>query len=95
MRNYELTFIVPSDTPDDELQGVVAQVQGWIEETQGKVVNVDHWGRRRMAYSIAEYQEGHYVSLNLEMKPEATIEFERNLKLSGKVMRYLLIRADE
>ena len=95
MRNYELTFIVPSDLSEDDLNGVVTQVQGWVEGSQGKVTNVDHWGRRKLAYNIAEYREGYYVVLALEMEPQSLIEFERNLKLSDKVMRYLLIREGE
>lgn len=95
MRNYELTFIVPSDVTEDDLNGVVTQVQGWVEASEGKVSKVDHWGRRRLAYNIAEYREGHYVLLGLELNPDATFELERNLKLSDKVLRYLLIRLDE
>jgi small subunit ribosomal protein S6 len=95
MRNYELTFIVPSDVSDDDLNGVVTQVQGWVEGTQGKVTRVDHWGRRHLAYNISEYHEGHYVLLDLEMNPQATTELERNLKLSDKIIRHLLIRTDE
>jgi small subunit ribosomal protein S6 len=95
MRNYELTFIVPSDVTEEDLNGVVTQVQGWVEGTQGKVTKVDHWGRRRLAYNISEYREGHYVLLNLELEPQATTDLERNLKLSDKVMRYLLVRLDD
>jgi small subunit ribosomal protein S6 len=95
MRNYELTFIVPSDVTEDDLNGVVTQVQSWVEGIQGKVTKVDHWGRRRLAYNIAEYREGHYVLLNVELEPRTTTELERNLKLSDKVMRYLLVRLDD
>lgn len=95
MRNYDLTFVVPADVPEEEFNGVVTQIQSWVEETQGKVTKVDQWGRRRLAYSIGDAHEGHYVSLTLEINPQATSEIERNLKLSSKVIRYLLIRADE
>ena len=95
MRNYELTFIVPSDVNEEELNGVVTQIQGWVEGTQGKVNKVDHWGRRRLAYNIAEYREGFYVVLDLDLDPQSTLELERNLKLANQVMRHLLIRNDE
>jgi small subunit ribosomal protein S6 len=95
MRNYELTFIVPSDVTEDELNGVVTQVQGWVEGEQGKVTKVEHWGRRRLAYNISEYREGYYVLLGVELEPQGTFELERNLKLSDRVMRYLLIREGE
>jgi small subunit ribosomal protein S6 len=95
MRNYELTMIIPSDVNEEEVNGVLTQVQTWVEGTQGKVTNVDHWGRRRLAYNLAEYREGYYVLLNLELDPQTTTELERNLKLTERVMRHLLIRLDE
>ena len=95
MRNYELTFIVPADVNDEDMNGVVNQIQGWVEGSQGKVTKVDHWGRRRLAYNIAEYAEGNYILLNLELDPQSTTELERNLKLSGRVLRHLLIRTEE
>ena len=94
MRNYELTFIVPSDVNDEDMNGVVNQIQSWVEGSQGKVTKVDHWGRRRLAYNIAEYSEGNYILLNLELDPQATTELERNLKLSDRVLRHLLIRTE-
>jgi small subunit ribosomal protein S6 len=94
MRNYELTFILPSDVNDEDMNGVVNQIQGWVEGSQGKVTKVDHWGRRRLAYNIAEYTEGNYILLNLELDPQTTTELERNLKLSDKVLRHLLIRIE-
>ena len=94
MRNYELTFIVPADVNDEDMNGVVNQIQGWVEGSQGKVTKVDHWGRRRLAYNIAEYGEGNYILLNLELDPQATTELERNLKLSDRVLRHLLIRTE-
>ncbi len=95
MRRYDLTYIVPSDVDDEEIKNVMAQVVSWVEQAQGKVAQTDYWGRRRLAYNISEYQEGHYVSLDLEMAPDATTSLERNLKLSGKVIRYLLVRRDD
>ena len=94
MRNYELTFIVPTDVNDEDMNGVVNQIQSWVEGSQGKVTKVDHWGRRRLAYNIAEYTEGNYILLNLELDPQTTTELERNLKLSDRVLRHLLIRTE-
>lgn len=95
MRNYELTYIVASDVDEQEFNGVLAQVQKWVEDTQGKITKTDQWGRRRLAYSIAEYNEGYYVTHVLEMEPRTTAELERNLRLNERVLRHLLIRADE
>ncbi|HVO41438.1 MAG TPA: 30S ribosomal protein S6 [Aggregatilineales bacterium] len=94
MRNYELTIVVRSDVTEEDLSQVVTQIQGWVEGSGGKVVKIDHWGRRRLAYNIAEYREGYYVMLHLELDPRMTAELERNLKLSDRVIRHLLIHTD-
>jgi small subunit ribosomal protein S6 len=94
MRNYDLTFILPSDLPEDELTGTVALVRGWVEEQKGTINKVDPWGRKKFAYSIGEYNEGFYFSFDCDLNPQNAGELERNIKLSGKVLRYLLIRKD-
>jgi small subunit ribosomal protein S6 len=95
MRQYELTFIIASDVDEQEYNAALAQVQKWIEEAGGTVEHVDQWGRRKLAYNIGEYTEGFYVSFGAKMHPQATAELERNLRLFDKVIRHLLVRADE
>jgi small subunit ribosomal protein S6 len=95
MRNYELTVIIPSDVADDDVNGVVTTVQGWIEEQGGNVAEVKNWGRKHLAYPIADFREGTYVLFNTNLEAKGINEIERNLKLSQQVIRYLLIRADE
>lgn len=95
MREYELTFIVPSDIADDDVNGVVQTVTGYVEQGTGKVTEVNNWGRKHLAYPIKEYREGTYVLMKAELEAQALNELERSLKLSPQVIRYLLIRTDE
>jgi small subunit ribosomal protein S6 len=96
MRNpYELTFIVRNDPSDEVINGVISQVQAWVEaDNMGQVTKTDRWGRRRLAYEIDKQREGYYVCMTSEMDPVNMPELERNLKLSPNILRYLLIRAD-
>ncbi|CAG0999003.1 MAG: 30S ribosomal protein S6 [Anaerolinea sp.] len=94
MRPYELTFIVAPDADDQEFNTLVEQIKGWLTESGANVTKTDVWGRRHLAYPIRSFNEGFYVSLNFEMAPDATVQLERNLRLSQKVIRHLLIRAD-
>ena len=94
-RPYELTVIVRIDPSDEVMQAAITQVHTWVEENdQGKVVNADHWGRRRLAYEINKQREGYYICMQAEIEPAHINELERNLKLSSDILRYLLIRPD-
>ena len=95
MRNYEFTFIVHPDVEDEGIADATEKVRQLIAEGGGQVTNVDHWGRRRLAYPIQKQREGYYVLMQVQLDPKSLGELERNLKLSEEVIRYLLIRAED
>ncbi|PJF36796.1 MAG: 30S ribosomal protein S6 [Candidatus Thermofonsia Clade 1 bacterium] len=95
MRHYELTYIIASDVDEEAFNKALAQVQQWVEELGGRITETHRWGRRKLAYQIREYTEGHYVTQQLELPPQATKALERNLRLYVPIIRYLLVRADE
>jgi small subunit ribosomal protein S6 len=88
-------YIVASDVDEEQFNTLNAQIEKWVEDSRGKVVHVDHWGRRRLAYQIGTFAEGYYVVLQLDLEPFATAELERNLRLSDRVLRHILLRADD
>lgn len=53
---------------------------------------VNQWGKRQLAYPIKRSAEGNYVLSKLKLKPTVTKELEANFRLSGKILRHLLIR---
>ncbi len=95
MRNYEVMFIVHPDLDDSAFKEVVERAKGWITEASGKVIKVDLWGKRRMAYEIRKQSEGQYVLIQAEMPPEFCAELERNLRLQEPVLRFMISRPPE
>jgi len=95
MHNYEFTFIVRADVEDEGRTGVVEKVGQFITDGGGQVSNVDHWGRRRLAYPIQKQREGYYVLMQVQLDPQSINELERNLKLTEEVIRYLLVRVED
>lgn len=90
MRNYELAYIADPELNEDALSALEERVQGWIEAADGKVVEINRWGKRRLAYSINKKKEGFYYFLTLVLPPTASQEIERDLRLSEQVLRYLI-----
>jgi small subunit ribosomal protein S6 len=94
-RAYELGFIIPSNVTEADTDSVIETVKGWIEGFGGVVTDTDKWGRRRLAYPIDDYREGYYVFLRMDMPPNKVSELERNLLLSDKIIRHLVVRLDD
>lgn len=91
MRSYEVIFIVHPDLDENALKGVVDRVQGWITDSGGTVEKVDHWGKRRLAYTIRKQREGQYVLIETQFAPSFSAELERNMRFLEPIMRYSII----
>jgi small subunit ribosomal protein S6 len=66
-----------------------------IRNDGGTIDKVDIWGRRRLAYEINKKTEGIYAVVDFTATSEATVELDRQLKLSEAVMRTKVLRAEE
>ncbi len=95
MRIYEIMFIVRPEAPEEDLDRLVAQFEGVVTSTGGVVQKAEKWGRRRLAYPIRRCREGQYVLFTVECAPPTVKEFERRLRVSDQVVKFLTVRVDE
>ena len=95
MRKYEVIFIVRPDIPDEEVDKLIAQMEGVVAGAGGKMEKVEKIGRRRLAYRVARQREGFYVLFVLEGGGDTVKELERRLKVTDAVLKFLTVRTDE
>ena len=96
MRQYETTFVLAPTLSAEEVEETVTSFTGVAEEKGAKVVNVDNWGKRRLAFPVKKHEDGFYVVLTLQGETvEAVTELERRFKVNDSVIRFLSIRVDE
>ena len=95
MRKYEVMFIVRPDVSEEDVDKVIAQMESAVTQTEGKIEKVEKMGRRRLAYRVARCREGLYVLFTLEGSGDTVKEFERRLKVSDAVIKFLTVRIDE
>jgi small subunit ribosomal protein S6 len=93
-REYETIFIVAPDTRDEEIASVNQRVRHVIEGMGGKVLKVDNWGKRKLAYEIAKQLKGIYLYWSYLATPGVVDEFERNLRMLDTVIRYFSVKVD-
>jgi small subunit ribosomal protein S6 len=54
-------------------------------------VNVNEWGKKRLAYPIDDITEGYYVLVTFKSEPTFPLELERVLGITEGVLRYMTI----
>jgi len=94
MRRYELMLVLRPDTDDDRVQQILDRTTRGIAATEGQIVKVSPWGRRRLAYPISGLREGSYFIVVFDAPSESIDELERSLNITEEVMRHLITRIE-
>ncbi len=92
---YELMVILDPEIDERTVAPSLDKFLGVIRNDGGTIENVDIWGRRRLAYEIKKKSEGIYAVVNFTATSDATVELDRQLKLSEAVLRTKVLRAEE
>lgn len=93
-REYETTYILRPNTSNEGVAEVNTRIKGIIEGMGGKVIKVDNWGKRRLAYEVAKERKGIYLYWQYLAQPGVVEETERNLRMLDSVIRYLTVKVD-
>lgn len=94
-RLYEIMFIVNPSLPDEEVDKLIAQFEATVTSTHGETQKVEKLGKRKLAYRVGKFWEGYYILFTVKGGGETVKEFERRLKVTDAVIKYLTVRVDE
>ena len=95
MIGYETVFITHPDLEEDVLKKSLKKFKDLIKKAKGKVVHEHLWGRRRMAYSIANQKYGVYHIWYLEGSGTMLDELQTQFRYSDEVIRFQTVRVED
>ena len=96
MRYYELIYIVNSNIERKKIDQVMKDIGSRLENTDSKIINHVVWGKKKLAYPIKGNVYGNYILLHYEGGDNSKLnEFDSWLKLSGLVIRHMVVRLQE
>jgi small subunit ribosomal protein S6 len=95
MKRYETIFIIQADLPDEDINSTIDRYQTIISNLKGTLINVERWGKKRMAYAIEKKTRGFYTLLDYASQSNVVSELERNFKIDDKVLKYMTIMKSE
>lgn len=94
MRTYEVVFVAAPTLTSEELDAFISHIQTVVESRNGKVVNVDNWGKRSLAYRIKRFRDAYYVVLTVEGDGGTIAELERRFRVTDSIIRFISVRLD-
>jgi small subunit ribosomal protein S6 len=94
-KEYETIYVLRPDIDADAADKVQARVSEVVLREQGRLLKVEAWGRRKLAYPVARHKKGVYVYVRYVGKGGLVSELERNLKLQDSVLKYQTVLTRE
>jgi small subunit ribosomal protein S6 len=94
-RQYELVYIVPPETPEQEVTDLHGQLEAVVARMSGAIERTENWGRKKLAYDIGHHKEGVYVLEVINGSGELMKELDRRLRVMDQVVRHMIVRVDE
>lgn len=94
MNNYEAVLILKGNLNKKEIQATLKEFSNFINKN-GKVLNVDEVGLKRLAYDIDKHKEGYYVVILFELESENIGELERLYRYSENVLKFITVRQED
>jgi small subunit ribosomal protein S6 len=88
LREYEVVYVLAPNADNAEAERVNAKVTEVVGGFGGKLLKLDNWGRRKLAYPIKRNSRGIFVYIKYVAKPGVVAEVERNLRIADSVLRY-------
>ncbi|MDD9967652.1 MAG: 30S ribosomal protein S6 [Myxococcales bacterium] len=87
-REYETIFIMRANADTKQAEKVLDRVRDVIGGRQAKLLEIDNWGRRKLAYEIEKALRGVFVYVRFAGYEDLVRELERNLGLMDEVLRF-------
>jgi small subunit ribosomal protein S6 len=94
-REYETIFILRPDTNQDGIQTVNTRIRSVIDSMGGRLLKLDNWGKRKLAYEVKKQLKGIYLYWQYLGNSGTVEEIERNLRMLDSVIRYYTVKVDE
>ncbi len=95
MSKYELALVVSAKIEDDERAAVVEKAKDYIVRFGGTIVNVDDWGKKKLAYDVQKMSEAFYYFIQFDADTTVPEQLEGRLRIMDNVVRYLIVKSDE
>jgi len=94
MKLYEVMFLVDSAEATADWDGINAVIRNILERAGAEIVSTRKWDDRKLAYDIGGKSQGTYILCYFRADGGRIREIERDVQLSERIMRGLILSAE-
>ena len=87
---YEVVYIIDPAQGEEAIAATVEKFKT-LAEQHSSAVEVEEWGKRRLAYAIDYKTEGYYVLMSFSSDPSFPKELDRVLGITDGILRSMIV----
>lgn len=88
---YESAVMINAALDDAQIEAVVARIKDIITTNGGEIIDIDQWGRKRLAYAVNKSRIGYYIIFRFLAPGTIISVLERMYRLDEFIWRFLTI----
>lgn len=92
--SYETTFLVAPELSESDYKKVTKKFEDLIVKGGGELVNVEHWGQKKLAYNIEKRGNAYYCYIEFTAPGAIVAKLEQEFIYDESVIRFLTVRVD-
>jgi small subunit ribosomal protein S6 len=92
---YESAVIINAALDDEQIETEVSRLKEYIVNLGGEIIEVDKWGRKRLAFMVNKSKIGFYAIYRFYAPSNIITKLERAYILDENILRFLTIQLDQ
>jgi small subunit ribosomal protein S6 len=93
-RKWESLFIIHPERLEEKDQ-VLEKIKQIVESKEGKILKIDEWGLRKLAYPIQKKKQGYYVLIEFYGLADLPKDLEEFFKIDERIIRFIIVKLKE
>ncbi|MGH7412413.1 MAG: 30S ribosomal protein S6 [Candidatus Methylomirabilis sp.] len=94
MNSYEVIVVLDPALTEDGVETEIGAVREVVAKKGGEVVEVQKWGKKRLAYEVKKRKDGQYVLVRVGGPAGVVSDLERHFRLTETVLKGVVFRAE-
>ena len=90
-RVYESAILINAALDDEAIKSLIGKVKETITSNGGEILEIEDWGRKRLAYQVKKSKIGYYSIFRFNSTPDLIPKLERFYQLDETILRYITI----
>ncbi len=91
MKHYETVVIMDPDLSEEARSPLLDRFEEIMTQMGGALIQMDHWGMKKLAYEIKKKPRGYYLRMDYGGKGAVVDEIERFCRIDDRVLKYMTV----